>query len=192
MIYSFIKDQGVYQCPSNPNHETIADYAVVNGIPAPGFVSIDISYAMNPRIGEPGGYAQGWGNGGIGMAQINATGVKIVVAESMVNNPDIVWPNTDAPSIYNYMFDGHNSQMNVLFCDGHVKGVKPNGTVGVWTNYAGTQVGSGNMWGGCNANGYLGMTNSVPVGVCGTNNINCDLPETVIQEGMQELEILNQ
>ena len=172
-IYGYIKSQGVFNCPDNPKNTTWD-----GGAPFPGVPALNLSYAENPRIGEPGGWAMGYGAGGIAQGQIQAPASKILICESINGSPDFIWPDTDAPSIQNLGYAGHNGSANYLFCDGHVKTMKPTATASPL-----------NMWGGTNgAGGYLGMPASNPAGVCGNNDVNCDTPEPVIVQGMALLQ----
>ncbi len=175
-IYSYIKSQGVYNCPDNPKNTTWDA-----GAPFPGVPALNLSYAMNPRIGEPGGWVQGYGAGGTSLANIQEPASKILISECINPSPDYVWPDaneTGNTDISGKGYAGHNDTANYLFCDGHVKSMKPTATASPL-----------NMWGGMNGTGgYAGMPASNVAGVCGNNDINCDTPEPVIMQGMAALQ----
>jgi prepilin-type N-terminal cleavage/methylation domain-containing protein/prepilin-type processing-associated H-X9-DG protein len=180
-VWAYTKNSPIMSCPSNSANKTWDA-----GAPDPGVPPIFDSYSLNPRIGEPGGWSQGWGKGGATLATVGSPASKILVAEAISNTPDYVWPdaneagNTD---ISKNGFAGHTGVANYLFCDGHVKSMKPSATAG---NVA---TGAINLWGGMNpSGGYLGMPASNPAGVCSGNDINCDTPEPAIIQGMAALQ----
>ena len=172
-VYGFVKSQAVFTCPDNPKNTTWDA-----GAPYPSVPALNLSYAMNPRIGEPGGWVQGYGTGGTSLANVQSPASKILLCESINTSPDLVWPDTDVPSIQNAGYAGHTDMANYLFSDGHVKAMRPTATASPL-----------NMWGGANgAGGYAGMPASNPAGVCGNNDVNCDTPEPVIMQGMAALQ----
>lgn len=64
--------------------------------------------------------------------------------------------------------------MNVMFCDGHVKSMRPTQTVSA--PGAATQF---NMWGGMDGGDG---------GTCNNRDINCDLGSSTMLQGLQRLE----
>jgi len=154
-LQTYTKNTAVFQCPSNPQKNTIADAATTNGI----YPAIGRSYGMNARIA----FAP--------MAFIQAPAQKILTAELMNQNWTDYGSNwwTGAPGNWTNGFAGHSGTANYLFADGHVKAMKPSQTAGPL-----------NMWG------------HIDGGACASTspNVNCDIVEPVMAQGLSALEAL--
>ncbi|BDI29944.1 hypothetical protein CCAX7_19950 [Capsulimonas corticalis] len=186
--YPYVKSVNVYKCPSNPDsslnipRNEVQDPAFYGGnVPA----TFPVSYGMNNFLGES---PSGAGGKAQTLAFIREPASRIMIAERHVdtggdpnndgdNQNAVGWTDWDAGKWSRALFAGHTGRMNVLFCDGHVKGMKPTQTA--------TPV---NMWGDVNnAGSGTGPCDVAPYD--GDNNtINCDQPSTGLTQGMQLLE----
>lgn len=132
VVYPYIKATGVYMCPSNPSKGKL------------GFDGYPISYGGNYNSSPY--FNQDWGNMYPGRA--NGTGVfadtdgpgvplaaiiapaQVIACMEMTNEG-----YADANVLNHYtganhnLFAGHNAISNYLFCDGHVKALKPMATI---------------------------------------------------------------
>ncbi len=173
-IYPFVKSAAMFVCPSNPDTGPVCP----NYTPFAPF--LHESYAMNTRLGEPGGWWSGHGNPAppMPLAGVDEPAQKVMVCEYTGNqfpSPDYMWPEINAQDMASFGFAGHNGTENFLFCDGHAKAMKPVNTA--------TPI---NMW------GSLGnSTNGSPFGghgtACATYTINCDNPEPEMVKGLSML-----
>jgi prepilin-type N-terminal cleavage/methylation domain-containing protein/prepilin-type processing-associated H-X9-DG protein len=128
--YPYVKSTELYSCPSNPLKEKEASdssdlYLNHAGLPltSPRFpISYGIVGSWTPAIGE--GTVPSERNLGQMLAAIPDTSRTLIVseiagemgyAEMTIDQPDTVWK-------------GHLGQVNFLFCDGHVKALKPAAT----------------------------------------------------------------
>jgi prepilin-type N-terminal cleavage/methylation domain-containing protein/prepilin-type processing-associated H-X9-DG protein len=118
-IQPYIKNTNVFQCPSNPSNNRIADPATTY------YPQINVSYGYNARLN------------GVSMATVQAPASKIAIAEMTGNPPGnaLAWDDMGSPwwnSASNWQSVGiapHSGQMNLTFCDGHVKSQKPTQTM---------------------------------------------------------------
>jgi len=131
-VFPYVKAKGVFSCPSNPT-------GTVNG-----FDGYPVSYGGNYNSSPY--YNQDWGNmypGGINGTGVfgdwNAPGVPLA---SIVSPAEVIAVQeqtnegyADANVLNHYtganhdLFAGHTGTSNYLFCDGHVKALKPLGTI---------------------------------------------------------------
>ncbi len=170
-IYPYVKSENVYICPSNPdtgptgpNKATFAPY-------------IHESYVMNSRVPQPHGW---WGGGGSSLASVQEPSQKILVSEitaAFEPGPDYMWPEISLDLMKTFGFAGHNGMENFLFCDGHAKAMRPVSTATPF-----------NMWGSLGSS-----TNGSPYGglgsACGTTyDLNCDIPEPAMVQGLAEVQ----
>lgn len=177
LVYPYVKSVGVYKCPSNPDANILMFQQ--NGTPPAGIPNnIPVSYGMNNFIGETpfGGSATQTAQT---LAFIREPATRILLAErnANANQNGIGWVDWDATAWRDRMFAGHTGRINVLFCDGHTKSMKPTQTnfpINMWgdVNHAGSGVGP------CDTPAYSGDNNS----------INCDQPSTGLRDGMGMLE----
>jgi len=131
-VSPYIKSVAVFACPSNPTGSVLA---------ADGFAT---SYACNynsaPYFNQdfgnmyPGGingtgvFAD-WNGPGVSLAQINSPSQVIAILEETNEAyPDINVLNHFS-GFNQDMFAGHTTMSNYLFCDGHVKALKPLATL---------------------------------------------------------------
>jgi len=115
VVQPYLKNAGVFQCPSNPNKN-------VNwtGTVPPGDQQLKTSYGINAWF---------FGANAVSIASIDAPADRIGIGEQTASHNDYVgwaWGGTG-----NYLigFAGHSGQMNCAFLDGHVKAMKPTQTV---------------------------------------------------------------
>lgn len=116
VIMPYIKNVGVFKCPSNPN----ATFAAT-GTPPAGQQVLPRSYAVVSYIHDNG-------FNGRAMASIDAPADRILITESTADWNDYAgwwWPNTNYDSSG---FAGHSGSFNLLYHDGHVKTKKPTQT----------------------------------------------------------------
>jgi len=131
-VYPYIKATGLYACPSNPSGTK------------KGFDGYPISYGGNYNSAPY--YNQDFGNmypGGINgtgvFADSNGPGVALAAilspAQVIAVQEQTNEGYADANVLNHYtganhdLFAGHNGISNYLFCDGHVKALKPLGTI---------------------------------------------------------------
>ncbi len=129
LMQPYIKSQNVFQCPSNPRKDLLEYSDATNGFSG-GFAS----YGANVQ----GGF-QDAGNGGAPFAypQYASPAQTIVIVESTalytdfdVRNTGLWAQNTTGPgNASGNLFSGHTSMSNYLFCDGHVKSMRPLATL---------------------------------------------------------------
>lgn len=129
----YAKSIDVFKCPSNPsNTQKNAD----------GFYQ---SYAASQNRGGSGrdsngdGVGGAWGdtglNGavtqgpGVALSQFVAPSTTIDVVESTAGYNDFSVADNGFAGGYGYLFAGHTGFSNVLFCDGHVKAMRPFATI---------------------------------------------------------------
>ena len=129
LMQPYIKSQNVFQCPSNPRKDLL-EYSDATGGFAGGFVS----YGANLEGG-----IQDTDNNRAPFAypQYQSPAQTILIAESTarytdfnVRRPDIFGQDTTDPgNSSGLLFSGHTSMSNYLFCDGHVKSMRPLATL---------------------------------------------------------------
>jgi len=159
MIYPFVKTPGVFQCPSNPNGRQ-PDYNTT----LPGSTEkagLTTSYAAARYDGAGLG-----GSHGVFLDDPNTLN-SVPVALSSLQTPSSTIEVVESTSpfsefdvtklgffdqcsgsglfgsgLFGCMFAGHTARTNCLFCDGHVKALRPLETLDVAEGGAGTV----NMW----------------------------------------------
>jgi prepilin-type N-terminal cleavage/methylation domain-containing protein/prepilin-type processing-associated H-X9-DG protein len=116
----------VFACPSNPN--TTTAYA---GLAGAFQYSCDYVANYNQAF-ETGGSGEGsFGNGGdVGLSSMASPSELIALMENV--NQVSAW-NIDITNVAfsQGLFAGHTGESNYLFCDGHVKSLKPGQTLSV-------------------------------------------------------------
>lgn len=129
VIQPYVKSAQLFKCPSNTSTGFQNNS---NGI-------IPISYVCNGTGNNAGvvGFggdrpmnAYGVSGNGVALAQIESSAQVILVGENTTRNEPEFW---DTPDL---TFQGHLGMTNFLFCDGHVKSLKPTATgtpVNLWT-----------------------------------------------------------
>jgi len=115
VIQPYIKNHGIFQCPSNPNK----NLGVTRFVP-PGAQQIRRSYAINAFI-----HNAAWRS----MAEINDPAERILLSESRNDWNDYAAPWWPAGNYDGAGFAGHSGNFNLLWYDGHVKASKPTQTV---------------------------------------------------------------
>jgi len=148
LVQPYLKNLGVFQCPSNLAANK-PDWVGETGDPA----GITRSYAAAHYNGTHVS-AFHWGpSGAVGtvLATIQTPSSSIEVVEATSSFPDFnpadpsLFGCDEASCFFGYggnLFAGHNGMSNFLFCDGHVKALKPLATLD--TAEGGS--GSVNMW----------------------------------------------
>jgi prepilin-type N-terminal cleavage/methylation domain-containing protein/prepilin-type processing-associated H-X9-DG protein len=111
-IQPYIKNYGLFSCPSNPANKTIATGAGIPGDPG----RIVCSYGMNSFI-----HNGVW----LSMAQVADPADRIIISESTASWNDWAGPWWPATNYDASGFAGHSGSGNYLFYDGHVKSMKP-------------------------------------------------------------------
>ncbi len=140
MNNSYVKSKDVFRCPSNPNN------SLKNA--GDGFVQ---SYGANQNRGGTGcngttdGIGGPWGDSqrdGVSLSQFAAPATVIDVVESLADYNDYNVTYSAFQNSDRYLYAGHSSFSNVLFCDGHVKSMRPLATLDTASGGSGTV----NMW----------------------------------------------
>jgi prepilin-type processing-associated H-X9-DG protein len=153
MISPYIKAIGVFQCPDNPQ-KSVADLSPLDN-PTAGVLSFPVSYSAARYDNGSGGAFNA--QNPVKLAQIQTPASTIDIVESTIgfseflvngNGSGCFENNTGDTSCFGgaqysgSLFAGHTSFSNFLFCDGHVKAMKPLATVDIAEGGAGTT----NMW----------------------------------------------
>jgi len=178
-IYPYVKSTGVYKCPDSTdgaafntaNTATWMGSGQTTAVAGGTVQGIPISYRMSNFVGASGL------TGIKTLAGINAPASKILLAEGMgaeINNGNqdgIGWADWDTKnSPFSFYYEArvqHTSQMNVAYCDGHVKSVNLPQTGGNLTT------GAINQW-GC----MSGATAAEGTyAACNAGDINADNPD---------------
>ncbi len=109
MVQPYMKSIQVFKCPSNPNTNTMG-----------GSATIKAGYAYNARLGndndDPAPQT---------LASVSATANKVMVMEQKGQTWNDYGSSWWTTGNWDQGFAGHTGSMNVLFCDGHVKSLKP-------------------------------------------------------------------
>jgi prepilin-type processing-associated H-X9-DG protein len=143
-VYPYIKSTQIFRCPSNP---VAAKPAAISSqkIEDSDFAR---SYAANSTSDDAGCFGPFSGKfpKGFPFAMADSPSSLALVVESTaaycdfnVLEPNIFRHPTNPHSLTGYLYCGHKSMTNVLFCDGHVKPKKP-------TDLLGTAAFGGNPW----------------------------------------------
>ena len=137
MIQPYVKSRQLFGCPSNPGNATSS---IDDGTPA--LPLIPRSYSINGTRDNIGGTPPSSINEDITLAQMGSSSQVILVGET---DPDWTYPEiymtgpatpATGDTVQHYAFKGHLNTVNWLFCDGHVKALKPTATgtpVNMWT-----------------------------------------------------------
>ncbi len=171
-IYGYVKSTGAYICPDSVAGTKFTGQMNNGGCVGPcttqgnpNLQSIPVSYRMSNFIGAPGL------GGPRTIGYIQEPAIKILLAEgadngdnSAVNQDGMGWTDWDAStngySFYRDIRVAHSGFMNVAYCDGHAKAVRPEAT-------AGTAAGAPSQW-GC-------MDNSITTTAYPTKCTNTDV-----------------
>lgn len=151
VLQPYVESASFFICPSNEGWmPPLVSPAVGGNTPVPR------SYGLNHRVS--------YGDRAVSLGSIASPPRKIMVAESRGAWPDYgsAWWKGDE---WQQGFAGHLGTANYLFCDGHVKALRPSETASPF-----------NMWGGMDG------------GACHSRSINCDTPEPAIIEGLEALQ----
>ncbi len=129
VIQPYVKSFQLFKCPSNTS----------NGFQNNSNNLVPISYVCSGTGNNAGvvGFggarpmnAYGVSGNGLALAQIDSTSQVILVGENTTRNEPEFW---DTPDL---TFQNHLGMTNFLFCDGHVKSMKPTATgtpTNLWT-----------------------------------------------------------
>ena len=159
-LYPYTKSVAVFACPSNPLNQSAIGYGNTGQIPS-DLPQMPASYStpyqlFDSRFGAPHSIA--W---------LQEPAAKIMVAEcrqaASLNETNLAWDNWNGTQFQIQGFAGHTGTMNALFCDGHVKNVRPESTAGA--------NGVPSMWGKFND---TPNDSTCPNGVQGSDEFNCD------------------
>jgi prepilin-type processing-associated H-X9-DG protein len=129
-IYPYVKSQQVFACPSNTDNTKVMGWRDQT----PGVPQIPTSYAINFEMSD-----RDWVPSGLSMAALQEASRKIMVGERRGDDtePGIMWDDWEGNQWQDVGFSGHLQTANYLFCDGHVKAMRPTATV----------AGNYSMWG---------------------------------------------
>jgi prepilin-type N-terminal cleavage/methylation domain-containing protein/prepilin-type processing-associated H-X9-DG protein len=114
VVQPYIKNAGVFRCPSNPNNNNNW-----TGTVPPGETQLKTSYGINAWIF----------NNPISMATLQDPADRIIFAEQTASHNDYVGAIWGGTGNYSIGFAGHSGSMNLAFADGHVKAMRPTQTV---------------------------------------------------------------
>ncbi|RYX80120.1 DUF1559 domain-containing protein [bacterium] len=139
-IFPYTKSAQLFSCPSNTYNASFADDSETGrmtaaNLPA-GSPRFGRSYAINGTTSNIGGTSPSEHATAASLAQVADTAQTILVSEFSYPTPWFGMDYTDG-SFTNttFMFTGHLANTNFLFCDGHVKALKPIATgmpVNMW------------------------------------------------------------
>ena len=167
VIFPYVKSTQLFKCPSNSQRKPMADAAGTgNGTFGTSFPQIQRSYGISGWVAGDTAVNQA-----LNLSDIQSPAGKILVSESTNEWTDFGRPgwNNNAGT-WDQGFAGHLGQVNFIFCDGHVKSMKPTATV--------STDGPVNMWGATDGGGK-----AIPVG-CTDRSINCDGADADLLDGM--------
>ncbi len=120
LLFPYVKNAAVFQCPSNPKRSISATNLV--GAPS-GTPDMHVSYGCNFYSGaELGVFADNDGNGRTNDASFEFPSETIAVAETTSARPDA---DLDNIKLFGELYAGHFGFTNYLFVDGHAKSLKP-------------------------------------------------------------------
>jgi len=112
--YPYIKNYGIFRCPSNPNNDVATEDMDKN---------FKVSYASNGVVN--------WGWNALRMASINRPAETVMLLESTWSCADlgdwVARGNTPTACVWGqgfYQHRGHDGLMNWAFFDGHAKAMK--------------------------------------------------------------------
>ncbi len=175
-IYPFVKSTGVFICPDSTDGTGFKNACpptsncMFSGNPT--LQPIPVSYGYSNFIGT-----QPENGGGLprALAYVQEPAVKIIVAERIgkdgggyANQDGMGWSDWDGTGAFSYHQElrvSHNGLMNALYCDGHVKSVRPSATAGTDN--------TPNQW-GCFNNSTTSATYPT---ACKPGDVNGDNPD---------------
>jgi prepilin-type N-terminal cleavage/methylation domain-containing protein/prepilin-type processing-associated H-X9-DG protein len=180
MLYPYVKSTGAYMCPDNPinNVTDWYDYQQNNGQ-----ANIPQSYAINVKDISNGPFVE-VGDSMVTLAQMASPSQLIAIGESKLNYTQEIplhnWvgasacstpTSADANECYNAPtkgVQGHTGMTNFIFCDGHVKSMKPSATANptnLWDiNNTPMTANVSPWWGGGNQLYQLGQADKLLAG----------------------------
>jgi prepilin-type N-terminal cleavage/methylation domain-containing protein/prepilin-type processing-associated H-X9-DG protein len=126
MVQPYIKNFGVFVCPSNPDGRELWTSAQGYG---QADIQKDFGVAPNQHVRQSYGMNSWIHNQQRKLSEIDAPADRIMLAEQTANNHTDYAGNWWGPTTYDVGFAAHNGQFNVLYHDGHVKTKKPTATV---------------------------------------------------------------
>jgi prepilin-type N-terminal cleavage/methylation domain-containing protein/prepilin-type processing-associated H-X9-DG protein len=159
-LYPYTKSVGVFACPSNPLNQSAIGYGNRGQIPD-DLPVIPASYSTPYQL-----FSSSFG-APHSIAWLQEPAAKIMVAEchqaASLNETNLAWDDWNGTQFQIQGFAGHTGTMNALFCDGHVKSVRPESTAGA--------NGVPSMWGKF---GDTPTDSSCAAGVASSDEFNCD------------------
>lgn len=127
-LQPYLKSTQVFACPSNTVNSLEMGYSDPNK-PRP-FASYGINHEIGRPDWTPGGSPDYTKATGMPIANIQEVSRKILVTERSNNSEQGVgWSDWQDGNWRDNGFAGHLGTMNNLFCDGHVKSMRPSATV---------------------------------------------------------------
>ncbi len=133
LIQPYVKSRQLFKCPSNPSQQP----AYYDGHSTNGQSNDNISnnYCINESSSDPAQQVTHKFGTGPALTSFVSTATTIVVTEKVAtstpNDEEAVIRMQETPGIRSgdNLFAGHLATTNYLFCDGHVKALKPFATV---------------------------------------------------------------
>ncbi|HVK04474.1 MAG TPA: DUF1559 domain-containing protein [Armatimonadaceae bacterium] len=126
LLYPYVKNAGVFTCPSNPRTDVTNSSPLYFVQPSGPFLGV--SYGCNWNvIGQPDPGSWGFR----ALPEIEFPASLIAFSESVELAPEVVVfrSGTGSNLSTSGLYAGHNGMSNYVFCDGHAKALKPSATV---------------------------------------------------------------
>ena len=163
-VLPYIKSTKIFACPSNPLNGNGIGYGDLGYVQPVGLPQIPASYTCPYQLFV--------GNFGAPhtLAWLQEPTVKCMVTEgyqaAFIGQTGLAWDdwsNVGSTSFRDQGFAGHTGTMNVVYCDGHVKNLRPEQTAGA--------NGAPNMWGKFNDSP---VDSTCSATVANSDKFNCD------------------
>ncbi len=177
-VYTYAKSTGVFMCPDSQDAAAFKGGAgTVMLTPNPTAQPIPVSYGYSNFVGWNAGGDPAIAIGPRTLSYIQEPASKIMVSERTagenggVNQDGLGWRDWDGTGNFSFHTDArnsHNGLFNCLFCDGHVKSLRPTDTAGTGT--------SPNMWGCFNGS----VTSGTYPNACTPGDVNGDNPDPTL------------
>ncbi|RYG75500.1 DUF1559 domain-containing protein [bacterium] len=139
--FPYTKSTQLYNCPSNTYNSSFAQDSETAKLTDAGLTTAEPrfmrSYGINATTSNLGGNTPSEYNRAASQAEIRDTAQTILVSEYNYTTPFLGFDFSVSDYALDFVsFSGHMQTVNFLFCDGHVKALKPMATVtplNMWT-----------------------------------------------------------